>query len=212
MVINCGVDFKRFAEFAPSSLPEKPEKEKIIISTGKLKARKGYHVSIPAIGRIKKKYPQIKYYIVGDQSDKKYFNQLKDLAEKCGLGKDVVFQEGISDRELIKLYYSADLFVLTPINIKNNFEGFGQVYLEASACGKPVIGTYGCGAEDAVVDGITGLLVPQNDIEKTAEAILKLLDNPELAGKLGENGKKRAQEMDWSNVAKKHIDIYKTYV
>jgi len=53
-------------------------------------------------------------------------------------------------------------------------------------------------------------LVPQNDIHKTAEAILKLLDNFELAKKMGENGEKRAQEMDWENVVKKYIEIYES--
>ena len=111
---------------------------------------------------------------------------------------------------MIKLYYQADIFLLTPVTINNNdFEGFGLVYLEAGACGKSVIGTYNCGAEDAIVNNITGLLVPQNDIKATAKAILKLLDNPGLAKRLGENGKKRAKEMDWNKVVKKYIEVYK---
>lgn len=207
VVINCGVDFKKFAEFSLSS-PAEPREDKIIVSTGTLKARKGYDVSIPAIKKVKEKYQNIKYYIVGSRPDKAQFNRFKNLAKECGLEKYVVFLEKISDTELIKLYYSADLFLLPSINIKDNFEGFGLVYLEAGACAKPVIGTYNCGAEDAIVDGVTGLLVPQNNIEKTAEAILKLLDNPELARKMGENGRKRAQEMDWANIVKKYIGIY----
>lgn len=131
------------------------------------------------------------------------------MVKEHNLGKNVKFFQNISDEDLIKLYYQADVFLLTPINIdNNNFEGFGLVYLEAGACGKPVIGTLGCGAEDAVVNGVTGLLVPQNNIKKTAEAILNLLDNSELAKKLGESGKKRAQQMSWDNVVKKYIKVY----
>ena len=110
---------------------------------------------------------------------------------------------------MIDLYYQADIFLLTPITINDSiFEGFGLVYLEAGACGKPVIGTHDCGAEDAIVDGVTGLLVPQKNIKKTTEAVLKLLDDPNFAKKLGENGKKRARQMSWDNVIKKYIKVY----
>ena len=93
-------------------------------------------------------------------------------------------------------------------HVGSDFEGFGLVYLEAGACGRPAIGTFDCGAEDAIVNNVTGLLVPQNDIQKTAEAVLRLFDNPGLAKKLGENGKKRAQEMSWDKIAKKYMEIY----
>jgi len=191
VVINNGVDYDKYADrggfYANNRSRLMQKKEKIILSVGALKHRKGYHISIPAIAEVKKKYRDIKYYIVGDQSDKNYFNKLKDLVEKYNLEKNIVFLEKISDEKLINFYYSSGLFLLTPVNIKNNFEGFGLVYLEAGACGKPVIGTYDCGAEDAVVNEATGLLVPQKNIKKTAEAVLKLLNNPELARKLGEN-------------------------
>lgn len=205
VVINHGVDCNKFQ--MRIGLEEK--KEKIILSVGALKPRKGYHISIPAIAEVKKKYPDIKYYIVGGRPPKIYL----DLVKKYNLEDNVRFFENISDEDLIKLYYQADVFLLTPITIdSNNFEGFGLVYLEAGACGKPVIGTYNCGAEDAVVNGETGFLVPQNDIKKTAEAVLKLLDNPELAKKLGENGKKRAQQMSWGNVVKKYIKVYENTI
>ena len=84
-----------------------------------------------------------------------------------------------------------------------------MVYLEANACGKPVIGTYNCGAEDAIKDGFNGFLVPQNNIEKTSQAVLKILDNPDLAKKLGINGKKKAQDMNWQNTVEKYMKIYK---
>jgi len=51
-------------------------------------------------------------------------------------------------------------------------------------------------------------LVPQNDIKKTAKAVLKLLNNPSLANKLGENNKKRAQQMSWDKVSRKYIEVY----
>jgi len=201
-VIKLGVDYNKFQqEITDNSFG------KIILSVGALKSRKGYHVSIPAMAEIKKRYPDIKYYIVGGKPQKIY----SDLVKKMDLEKNIEFLQGLSDEELINLYYKSDIFLLTPVTINDNdFEGFGLVYLEAGACGKPVVGTYDCGAEDAIINNETGFLVPQNDIEKTAEAVLKLLDNLELAKKMGESGKKFAQKMDWSNVIKEYIEIYES--
>lgn len=204
IVINNGIEYEKFANFYPRNT-KNISQGGIILTVGVLKPRKGYHVSIPAITEVKKKYPQLKYYIVGGKPPDIYLKMVKDY----GIEDNVVFFENISDEELIKLYYQCDLFLLTSVVINNNeFEGFGLVYLEAGACGKPVIGAFGSGAEDAIINEETGILVPQNDIQKTAEAILKLLDNPKLAEKMGENGKKRAQEMDWESQVKKYIQIY----
>ena len=206
IVINDGINFDKFSNY---KFIKKRECHPQVLSVGILKHRKGYHISILAIAEVKKKHPNIKYYIVGNHDSKIYWNTLKSVVAKYALENNVIFLENIKDEQLIDLYYASDVFVLVSVNINDNFEGFGLVYLEAGACGKPVIGTYGCGAEDAVIDGETGILVPQNDIKKTAEAILRLLDNPELTQRMGENGKKRAKEMDWDNVAKKYTEVYK---
>jgi len=205
-VINNGVDYEKFQK----PREEKFEiREKIILSVGALKPRKGYHISIPAIAEVKKKYPQVKYYIVGGKPPDIYLEMVK----KYGIENNVVFFENISDEKLTDLYYQSDVFLLPSITENDNdFEGFGLVYLEASACGEPVIGAFGSGAEDAVVDGETGILVLQSDVQKTAEAILKLLDNPEMAQKMGENGKKRAQQMNWEAQIKKYIEIYENTI
>jgi len=207
-VVHLGVDFDKFQTAEPAL--NKDETKKIILSVGALKRRKGYHISIPAVSEVKKKYPHLKYYIVGSQDNQVFFNQLKDLVIQRNLKDNIIFLEKISDEELIKLYHQSDLFLLTSVNVGFYFEGFGLVYLEAGACGKPVIGTYNCGAEDAIKDGYNGLLVPQNDIAKTAKAVLKILDNPGLAQELGINGIKRAKEMSWQKTVEKYIKIYQS--
>ncbi|MBU4321554.1 MAG: glycosyltransferase family 4 protein, partial [Nitrospinae bacterium] len=206
IVINNGIDYKKFRMYQDERKTKNNNKK--IISVGALVFRKGYYIAISAVGKVVKKYSNLKYYIVGNQKNKKYFSQLKDLVKKYNLEDNIVFLQNISERKLLKLYHQADLFLLTPVNIDNNFEGFGLVYLEANACGKPVIGTYGCGAEDAIIDGFNGLLVPQNDIEKTSQAILNILDNPSLAEKLSQNGLKQAQKMDWPNMVEQYIQVY----
>ena len=202
-VIPNGVNYDKFQRYSNIS---KKDKEKIILSVGPTKPRKGYDVSIKAFAEVKKDFPDIKYYIVGSCGGK-YYDFLISLIQDLNI-KDVKFLGKVPDDELIKLYQTADIFLLTPKNVNNNFEGFGLVYLEANACGKPVIGTYGCGAEEAIIDGYNGLLVPQEDPQKTAEAIKYLLNNPEVAEMMGENGRKRAKELSWQNISNRIIQVY----
>jgi phosphatidyl-myo-inositol dimannoside synthase len=104
---------------------------------------------------------------------------------------------------------AADVFVLPSINAGWKFEGYGLVHMEASAAGLPVIGTTGCGVEDTVDDGVTGLLIPQSEIaEKLPQAILGLLSNPEKARRLGEAGKAKARRQTWDHVAGQMIALY----
>lgn len=204
IAINNGVNYQNWQiDYKPVKMSYRK-----ILSVGALKSRKGYHISIPAMAKVKESYQNLKYYIVGSQEDKKCFQELKDLVRQYHLENNIIFLEKISDEELIKLYYQADLFLLTPVNVGSKFEGFGLVYLEAGACGIPAIGTYGCGAEEAIKDGYNGLLVSQNNIEETAQAILKILADENLAKKLGENGKERAQEFSWEKIIKKYEVIY----
>lgn len=214
--VPLGVDLKKFSNLAGNGVfnrikrnfKEAQKDDKIIMSVGALKSRKGYHISIPAVAEVIKEMPNIKYYIIGDQSSKSYFEKLKQIIRKNNIEEHVFFLQNISDEDLIQYYYDADLFLLTPVNADHHFEGFGLVYLEASACGMPVIGTLNCGAEDAVQNGMTGILVPQSDIEKTAEAIKKIFKDPFLAKQLGENGKKYAAEMSWDKTVDKILKAY----
>lgn len=205
-VINNGIDLEKF-KWEP-----RPSAGKIILGVGALKPRKGYQVALEAIALVKKKYSDIEYYIVGKQNDKKYFDLLKETVHDLSLGDNIKFLNEVPDKELLALYNQASLFLLTPINIPGGgFEGFGLVYLEAGACSKPVIGSRGCGAEDAIIDGETGFLVEQNNPQAIAEAILKILANDSLSKRLGEAGRKRAQKMSWDNIAQKYLAIYKDF-
>ncbi|MFA5022537.1 MAG: glycosyltransferase family 4 protein [Patescibacteria group bacterium] len=205
-VIGRGVNLEEFASF--NQPVTKDLASKIILSVGIIKRRKGYHISIPAVAEVAKKYPNLKYLIVGWNSNDGYFSELQDLIKKNNLTGKVEFKDHLSEAELVKLYFQADIFLLTPVNYDNRFEGLGMVYLEANAAGLPVIGTYDCGAQDAIKDGENGLLVPQNDVSATALAILKLLDNPPLATQLGQNGKKMVSSISWENVVSKIIENY----
>jgi phosphatidylinositol alpha-1,6-mannosyltransferase len=108
------------------------------------------------------------------------------------------------------LYRSATVFALTPVNTGVAFEGFGLAYLEAGAQGLPVIGSQGCGAEDAIIDGKTGFLVPQEAPEQIAAHIRSLLLDPESARALGEYGREHAHSFAWDRVAESYLDVYQS--
>lgn len=207
-VINLGVDLNKFG-ICPA---KNQNSEKIILGVGALKFRKGYHVSIPAIAKVKEHYPDIKYYIVGNQSNLEYFNKLKTLVEKYGLNNNVEFLRELSDQDLNKLYCDCGLFLLTSVNDGHSFEGFGLVYIEANACAKPVVGATGSGAEDAIKDGYSGFLVPQNDINATSKAILKILDDQELYKKMSKDAIQWAKNHTWENTIKHYIKVYEKLI
>ncbi|MCX6796614.1 MAG: glycosyltransferase family 4 protein, partial [Candidatus Falkowbacteria bacterium] len=101
-----------------------------------------------------------------------------------------------------------DIFLLTPINITDNVEGFGLVYLEAAVFGKPAIGSWGSGAEDAIVDGQTGILVEPKKISNISDAVLKLAKDVNLRQEFGQNAQRRAMKYSWENMVKKYLDVY----
>ena len=143
----------------------------------------------------------LRYFIVGDGPEK---NKLEKLAEELGVKEDVVFAGEVGNDELVDYYNACDVFVLPSIVSEKEFksEGFGIVFLEANACGKPVVGTKVSGIVDAVAENESGLLVEQRNVGQLAAAIKKILSDKRLAEKLGKKGRERAMEkFSWDAVA-----------
>lgn len=199
-VINPGLDFEKFHRVRIAS------QEKFILSVGKLKKRKGGHITIAAFAEAKKKIKDLKCVMVGNQEDQKYFFELKNLVGKLGLTDDVKFLNRISDQELSSLYSRAKIFIMPSINHKDNFEGFGLVFLEAAAAGLPVIGTSGNGIEDAISQN--GVLVSQNNVNQTAEAIEKILASESVWHDYSQKSYLWAKEHDLKAMAKYYLAIY----
>ena len=205
LVIPEGVDFDRFQASAdPALVPD----GRYLLSVGPIKPRKGYSVSLEAFALARKSVPDLRYYIVGMIHDDDFHRQLLDSAQKAGVADSVHFLGQVPDEQLIALYRGCSAFVLTPLTLGTQFEGFGLIYLEANACGRPVVGTYGCGAEEAIIDGETGFLVPQGQPEAAAQAIVRLLENPEMAERMGVTGYERARLMSWDVTAAKLMEHY----
>jgi phosphatidylinositol alpha-1,6-mannosyltransferase len=190
------------------TLSPSPAAGPVLLGVGALKPRKGYHVAVEALPIVRERYPDVHYYLVGDDRDGGYVRQLREAVTRLGLERNVTITGRVEDAELDALYRRSDAFVLPPVNSGAAFEGFGLTYLEANAYGKPVIGSYDCGAEDAIRDGVNGYLAPQRDSAAVAERILRLLDDPRAAARMGERGRELALARDWSHVAGEYLALY----
>jgi glycosyltransferase involved in cell wall biosynthesis len=180
----------------------------VLMAAGALKPRKGYHTTLKALPTIRERYPDVHYYLVGDDQDRKYVAGLRQTIDRLGLQQNATITGIIDDAYLDALYQRADAYVHPAENSGGAFEGFGLTYLEANAYGKPVVGTLDCGAEDAIDDGDNGYLVPQRDPAAVADAVLRILDDPEGARAMGERGRRRARSRDWSHVVDEYLAIY----
>ena len=180
----------------------------VIMGSGALKPRKGYHTVLEALPRVRERYPDVHYYLVGDDQDRKYVAGLRETIQRLDLARNATITGRIDEAYLDALYRRADAFVLPSENSGAAFEGFGLAYIEANAYGKPVIGTLDCGAEDAIDDGENGLLVPQRDPAALSAAILRLLDDPAAAQAMGERGRARSSSRDWSHVVDEYLALY----
>jgi phosphatidylinositol alpha-1,6-mannosyltransferase len=179
------------------------------LAIGELKERKGHHVSLGAFCRVAQQHPQLHHYVIGKQSGDGYEAQLHRLVEQQGLGARVHFLGNVGEDELVDLLQRARVLVHTPVDSADGgFEGFGLVYLEAAACGLPSIGTRGSGAEDAVREGETGLLVGPN-VEEAAAALERLLCDPALAAHLAGGGRAFARASSWAENARRVLELYR---
>jgi len=167
---------------APGNFPE----GRVVLTVGRWRADeryKGMDTLITALPRLLPRWPELQLAMVGEGDDREW---LENLAEENGVGRHVHFLSGLSYEELASCYAHCEIFALP-----SKGEGFGLVYLEAMACGKPVIGGAHGGAPEVIDDGKTGYLVPHGDAVQLATAIETLLANPTLELEMGRRGKER---------------------
>ena len=163
------------------------DRSNFVIGVGSFQPSKNIEFVIRALAEIKEKRPHLIW--VGNSKNEKYFEELVELAEML----DVDFRPRllVPDKELICLLNTATLMVYSP-----NLEPLGLAPLEANACALPVVAVAEAGTRETVVHEKTGLLTENNE-ESFAKAVSRLLDNPGLARRLGENGRKHVKK-NWS--------------
>lgn len=173
-----------------------------ILSVSELIKRKGQELNIKAIARLKSKYPDLVLNIIGDGPEKK---NLENLSSDLGLSSNVVFFGRLPHHEVIQQMRLTDIFSLPSWN-----ESFGVVYIEAMACGKPVIACQGEGIEDVIEDGVNGVLVKPKDVDDLTNKIEMLIVEPAKANKIGERARKLVlDKYTWKENARKTVTLYK---
>jgi phosphatidylinositol alpha-1,6-mannosyltransferase len=170
----------------------------VLLTVGRMQRRKGQDMVIRALPHIAHATPQIRYVIVGTGEE---LASLQALAQSVGVTERVIFAGNVPDQELAAYYAACDLFIMPNRQIDSDIEGFGIVFLEAGAAGKPVIGGRSGGTDDAIVHGVTGLRVDGTNVEAIAAAVLSLLTDTAKAKLMGEAGRRRVeQEFTWEAV------------
>jgi len=205
-VVGNGTDPGYFAPCSTEKLRRELglEGKKILFSVCRLVPRKGMDLVLQAMSRITKHRKDVVYLLGGSGEDRQ---RLERLSVELGIEKYVRFMGRIPNERLPTFYSLADVFVMPVRSEPPDVEGFGIVFLEANACETPVIGSCSGGIPDAVVEGETGLLVDEGDVDQLHQAITTLLDNPELAKEMGKNGRKRVLEKaTWDQAAKKILE------
>jgi len=170
----------------------------VLLTVGRMQRRKGQDRVIQALPRIRQSLPQVKYVMVGTGED---LASLTTLAHELGVQDSVVFAGSVLDQELAAYYAACDVFIMPNRQIDSDIEGFGIVYLEAGAAGKPVIGGKSGGTDDAIVDGVTGIRVDGNSSVEIADAVIDLLAAPDRAKTMGLRGRQRVEsEFAWDAI------------
>jgi glycosyltransferase involved in cell wall biosynthesis len=158
--------------FQPGERPpgERPIEEPFLLFTARLRdPRKNVTMLLKAFARVRLVYPGLKLVLIGDAPLEAHLALRREL----GLAESVVFCPPLPREALVPYYRSAELFVLSSLQ-----EGLGISFIEAMACGLPVVATRCGGPEGVVTPGETGWLVPNDDEQAFADAILGALSDP----------------------------------
>lgn len=207
-VLYPGADLETFRPDLPTAdirarhgLAERP----VIVCVSRMVARKGQDVLIRAMSRIRGRVPDPALLLVGDGP---YRLKLERLAARAPEGS-VVFAGQVSEHDLPRYYRAGDVFAMP---CRNRFggleiEGWGNVFIEAAACGRPVVVGDSGGARESLIPNATGVLVDGTDDRAVADAIGTLLADPALAEAMGAAGRERVERhFTWSRAAAELVE------
>ncbi len=202
VVTNGTYVFQNIQEKVPNAINK-------ILSIAMIKPRKGIKEMLRGLAEYKKLTKNnFICEIIGkyDENDP-YYKEVLNLIKDLQLEDNVRIKGFVTQDDLDQAYLKADLYLMTPINIGNEFEGFGLVYLESSARGLPSIGSKDTGAEEAILEGKSGFIVGASDPTEIAQAIYKVLDEKKIS---------RVDALMWAeknnikNKTKEIIEVYES--
>lgn len=183
-VISTPVNLEKYINFVPKA---KIDNSRMVLHVSRYHPVKDFKTLGKAWRLIKEKFEQV--YLVQVGGEEKAKEEIDS--------PEVKILPLTDQQSLIQFYYEADVVVLSSVS-----ESFGKVLVEANACGKPVVATATTGAKEIVQDGYNGFLVPVGNYKRLAERIIYLLEHPNEAKKMGENGRELMKEKFGDNTQK----------
>jgi phosphatidyl-myo-inositol dimannoside synthase len=200
VVVPLGVDHQRFS---PGDRAEVTRRlglagKVVLSSVSRIHAYKGHDVVLRAMAAISERERENMVYLIVGKGPHR--DELERLAAELGLTANVRFLGFVPEEELPDLYRASDLFLLCTRSSaeRQQVEGFGLVFLEAQACGTPVVGARTGGIPDAVKEGEGGWLIEQDDVAALAEILSRLVDEPAAFHEMGARARERVErECTW---------------
>lgn len=181
--------------------------DKLVLCTvSRIQRFKGHETVLAAIANLPAAMRDQFVYLVGGKGPDLDF--LKAKAIELGINEHVRWLGFVADEDLPSLYSASDLFVLPTRNVpeKRSVEGFGLAFLEAQACGTPVVGTNTGGISDAVAHGDGGWLIEQDDVQDLTGILTKLHNNREEFRTMGNKARERVErEFTWEHYLNRFI-------
>jgi len=179
--------------------------EKLILSVGRLQRRKGFDMVIRSIPELCKLGLSVRYALIGIGEDRDY---LYSLVQELGVDDRVHLLGHVDAEDLPRWYNACDVFAMPNREINGDTEGFGMVFIEAAACGKPAIAGLAGGTAAAVVDGMTGLRVDGSDQQSVCDGLCTLLNDIQIGAEWGKHAHDRVHRMlSWDQVAARTSDL-----
>jgi phosphatidylinositol alpha-mannosyltransferase len=200
-VIPNGIDFPRFfRRYEP--LPQFADGRPTVLFVGRLEKRKGLKFLLRAWPRVLERQPDARLVVVGRGRPLEGYRRF--AARQGWSPEDVVFAGYVPSEDLPRYYQSCDVFCAP----NTGQESFGIVLLEAMASGAPIVASDIPGYRDVVSNGLHGVLVEPRKPGAIADALCRLLANPELRAAMRRAGQETAQSYDWPRVAAQVLDYY----
>jgi glycosyltransferase involved in cell wall biosynthesis len=197
-VIHNSVDTELFT---PNSGGDPPQRD-IILFTGRLIAAKGIGYLVKAMPSVLREYPEARFIFIGAGNPSPYLERVKQM----GISeKNYAFLGYLKEASDLVEYYRASSVYVAP----TLYENLPIRVLEAMACGVPVVASKVCAIPEVIDDGVNGILIQPGRVDELADAICRLLDDPNLRKKMGDKARKTVLErFDWNVNAIRTVEVY----
>lgn len=199
-----GIDCSKFQYFQRQRVSGEPIK---VLTIARLVEKKGVAFAIDAVSRLVSKGEKLEYTVVGDGMLRE---KLQQLIEEMGIQRQVKLL-GWKTHEEVKVLLEESHVLVAPsfTSDSGDQEGIPNAIKEAMASGLPVISTFHSGIPELVVDGVSGLLVPERDAAAIADALAYLMNHPEICNEMGQAGRKQVEiKFDTNSLNRKLEELY----